>query len=311
MYHASAYLSILFSPYYLLLLWSIDKHSFMNIQELSYNSNSYPQLLSNISSPPKKLYCLGQIPDLPMVAIVGSRKPSNYGEQMTHQLAYDLASAGMCIVSGLAYGVDAIAHRAALEAGGKVVAVLGTPLDTIYPAANRDLAKKILGHGGAILSEYEVGTNTQRFNFPARNRIIAGLSLATIITEANAQSGSLITANFAITNDRLVMAVPGNLTSPRSAGPNNLIKLGAKLITDATDVLAELELKSSVLQAKKIAPASKEEAIVSELIAAGHNNTHTMIENSEFDAARLAHVLSLMEITGKIRNLGAGQWMLN
>lgn len=283
----------------------------MNIQDINYKSKRYPELLRSIAAPPKNLYLLGDIPDLPMVAIVGTRKPTEYGKQITYKLAFDLASAGICLVSGLAYGIDAIAHTAALEAGGKVVAVLGTPLDTIYPASNRNLAKSILAKGGAIISEYEVGTNTQRFNFPARNRIIAGLSLATIVTEADAQSGSLITANFAVTNDRLVMAVPGNLTSPRSAGPNNLIKLGAKLITNATDVLAELEMKSPVLQTAKIAPASKEEAMVLELIEAGHINTHTMIENSEFDAARLAHVLSLMEITGKIRNLGAGQWMAN
>lgn len=283
----------------------------MNIQEFDYNSKCFPDLLRAISSSPKKLYCLGEIPDLPMIAIVGTRKPSSYGQKITHNLAYELASAGICLVSGLAYGIDAIAHSAALEAGGKVVAVLGTPLNTIYPASNRNLAKTILKKGGAIISEYEVGTNTQRFNFPARNRIIAGLSLATIITEANAKSGSLITANFAINNDRLVMAVPGNISNPQSAGPNNLIKLGAKLVTNATDVLAELELKSSVLQPKKIAPASKEEALVVELIELGHNNMQAIIENSEFDAKQLAHVISLMEITGKIRNLGAGQWMVN
>ncbi len=283
----------------------------MNIQEFNYKSKGFPELLQGISSPPKKLFCLGNIPDLPMVAIVGTRKPTEYGKQITYKIAHDLARAGICIVSGLAYGIDGIAHSAALEAGGRVVAVLGTPLNTIYPVANRNLAKSILSKGGAIISEYRVGTSTQRFNFPARNRIIAGLSLATIVTEADAQSGSLITANFAVTNDRIVMAVPGNINSPRSAGPNNLIKLGAKLITDATDVLAELELKSAVLQSKKIAPASKEEAIVIKLLENGHINTHAMIENSEFDAARLAHVLSLMEITGKIRNLGAGQWVIS
>lgn len=283
----------------------------MNIQDITYKSKGFPELLRDISSPPKKLYCLGKMPDLPMVAIVGTRKPSSYGKQITYRLAYDLASAGICLVSGLAYGIDAIAHTAALEAGGKVIAVLGTPLDTLYPAANRNLAKSILKAGGAIISEYSVGTNTQRFNFPARNRIIAGLSLATIITEADAKSGSLITANFAINNDRIVMAVPGNITNPRSAGPNNLIKLGAKLVTNAADVLAELELKSSVINTKKIAPASKEEAMVVELIESGHNNMQSIIDNSDFDASQLAHVLSLMEITGKIRNLGAGQWMVN
>ncbi len=283
----------------------------MNIQEFNYNSKGYPDLLRNISSPPKKLFYLGSIPNLPMVAIVGTRKPTEYGKQITYKIAYDLASAGICVVSGLAYGIDGIAHSAALDAGGKVVAVLGTPLNTIYPVANRNLAKSILSKGGAIISEYRVGTSTQRFNFPARNRIIAGLSLATIVTEADAQSGSLITANFAITNDRMVMAVPGNITSPRSAGPNNLIKLGARPVTDASDVLAELELKSTVLKSHKIAPANKEEALVIQLIENGHVNTHAMIENSEFDAARLAHVLSLMEITGKIRNLGAGQWVVS
>ncbi|MDQ5943452.1 MAG: DNA-protecting protein DprA [Patescibacteria group bacterium] len=283
----------------------------MNIQDITYKSNSFPELLRSISSPPKKLYCLGEIPDLPMIAIVGTRRPSSYGEQITYRLAYDLASAGICLVSGLAYGIDAIAHKAAIDAKGKVVAVLGTPLNTIYPAANRNLAKSILSAGGAIISEYEVGQSTQRFNFPARNRIIAGLSIATIITEADAKSGSLITANFAINNDRMVMAVPGNITNPRSAGPNNLIKLGAKLVTNATDVLAELDLKSSALKTAKTLPASQEEAQIIGLIEEGHNTMQTIIDNSNFDAPQLAHILSLMEITGKIRNLGAGQWIVN
>lgn len=282
----------------------------MNIQEITHKSNSFPTLLKEISSPPRKLYCLGEIPDLPMIAIVGTRKPSSYGEHVTYRLAYDLASAGICLVSGLAYGIDAIAHKATLDANGKAVAVLGTPLDTIYPATNRNLAKSILSSGGAIISEYQIGQNTQRFNFPARNRIIAGLSVATIITEADAKSGSLITANFAINNDRMVMAVPGNITNPHSAGPNNLIKLGAKLVTNASDVLAELDLKSSNLNTTKVLPASKEEAQVIGLIEKGHNTMQTIIDHSDFDAPQLAHILSLMEITGKIRNLGAGQWIV-
>jgi DNA processing protein len=281
----------------------------MNIQEIPYKSKLYPELLRTISAPPKQIYVLGEIPDLPMVSIVGSRKPSEYGKQMTYKLAYDLASAGICVVSGMALGIDGVAHQAALDAGGKTVAVLGCGLDKPYPASNQHIFKRIAEGGGAVVSEYVLGTPGLKQNFPARNRIIAGLGLATVVTEADAQSGSLITANFATVENRLVMAVPGNLTSPRSAGPNNLIKLGAKLITNATDVLAELELKSTLLKTKKVLPASKEEACVIELIENGHINTHAMIENSDFDAPRLAHVLSLMEITGKIRNLGAGQWM--
>jgi DNA processing protein len=282
----------------------------MNIQHIKFKSKQYPQLLRDISAPPKELYCLGTIPDLPMVAIVGSRRPTDYGRKVTYRIAADLARAGICLVSGLAYGIDAIAHQAALEAGGKVVAVLGTPLDTIYPASNRNLAKEILKTGGAIISEYAVGTNTQRFNFPTRNRIIAGLSLAVLVTEADASSGSLITANFAITNNRLVMAVPGSVDSPRSAGPNNLLKTGAKPVTDAVDVLAELELVSPRLAPKTVRADSKEEAQIIELLNEGVNTTHDLIEQTEIGASQIASILSLMEITGKIRNMGAGQWIV-
>lgn len=282
----------------------------MNIQQINYNDNTFPALLRTIATPPKKLFCLGTIPDLPMVAIVGTRRPTNYGRQVTYRIAADLAQAGICLVSGLAYGIDTIVHQAALQAGGMVVAVLGTPLDTIYPAANRNLAKEILKNDGAIISEYAVGTTTQRFNFPARNRIIAGLSLAVVVTEADASSGSLITANFGVTNNRLVMAVPGNVNSQRSAGPNNLLKTGAKPVTDAVDILAELELVSPKLAPKSVQADSKEEAKIIELINGGINTTHDLIEQTNINASQISSILSLMEITGKIRNMGAGQWIL-
>lgn len=282
----------------------------MNIQHIKYNSKSYPELLRDISSPPKELYCLGSIPDLPMVAIVGSRRPTDYGRHITFKIASDLARAGICLVSGLALGIDGVVHQAAVEAGGKAVAVMGTPLDRIYPVANRNLAKSILRKGGALLSEYAVGTNTQRFNFPTRNRIIAGLSLAVVVTEADASSGSLITANFGLTNNRLVMAVPGNVTSPRSAGPNNLLKSGAKPVLDAVDILAELELVSPNLAPKTIKADSKEEAQILSLLNDGINTTHELIEQTEINASQIASILSLMEITGKIRNMGAGQWIV-
>lgn len=281
----------------------------MNIQELHYKSKSYPQLLQDISSPPKILYCVGSIPELPMIAVVGSRKPTDYGKQVTYKLAYDLAKAGFCIVSGLAYGIDAIAHQAAVEANGRAVAILGSAIDQVYPVANRNLAKTVLAKNGAIISEYAAGTNTQKFNFPARNRIIAGLSLGVVITEADAKSGSLITANFALQNNRQIFAVPGNITSQRSAGPNNLIKLGAKAVTDAADILAEFSLQSPELQAKPIRADSPEEAHILELMGQGTNNTQALIEKTALPAAELASILSLMEITGKIRNMGAGQWI--
>ncbi len=280
------------------------------MQYIKHNSNDFPLLLRDIASPPKGLYCVGAIPDLPMVAIVGSRALTEYGKYMTYRLAYDLAKAGMCIVSGLALGVDAVAHQAALDAGGATLAVLAGGLDNPSPRSNHALFERIILSGGGAISEYEAGETPFKQNFPARNRIIAGLSLATIITEANASSGSLITANFALQANRLVMAVPGNVTSPRSAGPNNLLKLGAKPATDAVDVLAELGLESNVLKPKKAKAQSAEEAKIMELIEAGHHTTNALLENSTIAPEQIATILSLMEITGKVRNIGAGQWIL-
>lgn len=282
-----------------------------NIQQLKFKSNGFPQLLRNIASPPKQLYVRGTIPELPMIAIVGSRNITEYGKHMTYRLSYDLAKAGMCIVSGLAYGVDSVAHRAALDAKGFTVAVLGNAIDRTYPASNQQLAERIVNSGGGVLSEYAPGTNTQRFNFPARNRIIAGLSLVVIVPEANAKSGSLITANFALQANRLVMAVPGNTTSLRSGGPNNLIKHGAQLVTDAADVLATLGLHSNIVKTTPVKADSQEEAQILEFLAKQSLSTQQLIEKTHIEAAQLAGILSLMEITGKIRNLGAGSWMRN
>lgn len=280
------------------------------MQRIEFKSNDFPLLLRDIAAPPKELYVLGSIPDLPMVAIVGSRALTEYGQYMTYRLAYDLAKAGMCIVSGMALGVDAVAHQAALEAGGATLAVLAGGLDNPSPRSNYRLFERIVASGGGVISEYPAGTTPFKQNFPARNRIIAGLSLCTIITEANASSGSLITANFALQANRMVMAVPGNVTSPRSAGPNNLLKLGAKPVTDAVDVLAELGLESTVVKAKRVKADSAQEARIMELIEAGHHTTDALITHGEIDPSQIASVLSLMEITGKVRNIGAGQWIL-
>lgn len=280
------------------------------MQYIRHNDNAFPVLLRDIAAPPKELFCLGSIPNLPMVAIVGSRALTEYGQYITYRIAYDLAKAGMCIVSGMALGVDAIAHQAALEAGGATLAVLAGGLDNPSPKSNYRLFERILESGGGVISEYPAGTTPFKQNFPARNRIIAGLSLATIITEANASSGSLITANFALQANRLVMAVPGNVTSPRSAGPNNLLKLGAKAVTDAVDVLAELGLESTVVKAKRVKAESAQEAQIMELIEAGHHTTGALITQSDIEPSQLASALSLMEITGKVRNIGAGQWIL-
>lgn len=281
----------------------------MNIQYISYNDNTFPNLLRDISSPPKGLYIAGAIPDLPMVAIVGTRLPSSYGKEVTYKLATGLARAGFCLVSGMALGIDSIVHTAALDAGGSTLAVLGCGLDQPYPRSNQYLFEKIISQGGAVISEYPEGTTPYKSNFPARNRIIAGLSLAVIVTEANAKSGSLITANFALNQNRTVMAVPGNITSPRSAGPNNLIKRGALAVTDFTDVLAELGLENPAMVSYKPKADSKEEAIIIELLSDKALSTEQLINKTGIDSTSIASVISLMEITGKIRNIGAGMWI--
>lgn len=280
----------------------------MKIRSISHKAGEYPPALREISSPPKQIFALGILDSRTCVAIVGSRKATDYGRLVTYQLAYELARANVSIVSGLALGIDTIAHQAAIDAGGHTIAVLAGGLDGIYPPSNRGLAKQILANGGALISEYPTGTIPFKQNFPARNRIIAGLSQATLVTEAAAKSGALITANFALQQNRLVMAVPGNINSPASAGPNNLIRSGALPITSASDVLSELNIP----QAEKIIPKadSKEEETIIKLMKSGISSSQELIDQAGISAQQFAQIISLMEITGKVKSLGAGHWML-
>jgi len=248
------------------------------------------------------------LPKDSLVAVVGSRRPTAYGERITYQITSELAKAGAVIVSGLAIGVDSIAHRAALDAGGKTVAVLAQGLDRIYPAQHRGLAKEILAKGGALVSEYDVGTESYPGNFVARNRIIAALSMAVIVTEAAAKSGSLITARDAADIGRIVMAVPGNITSVFSAGPNNLIRTGAIAITSATDAIVALGFHAR--EAVAVPAQSADEALLLRLLDEGTGTSDELITKSQLSAAQFANIISLMEITGKVRNLGAGTWVI-
>lgn len=269
----------------------------------------YPALLREIKNPPTFLYASGPLPDIPLVAIVGSRRPTDYGRQVTYRLASELAAAGVGVVSGLAIGIDAVAHQAAIEAGGVTVAVLGSGLNQIYPASNRGLARKLLDSGGVIVSEQDYDMPPLRHHFPARNRIIAGLSLGVVVTEATAESGSLITATYALNENRLVMAVPGNITSLSSAGANKLLRAGATPITDTSQILDALDIEAKLLAHPPPPPGSAEEAAILELIGKGATTSRELIEQSQLSAARFAHIISLMEITGKVRNLGAGTWV--
>jgi DNA processing protein len=219
-------------------------------QLLAYDSSDYPPLLRQIADPPLVLYVRGDVHVLSqhVVAIVGTRHPSAYGSQVTHRLARDLAERQLVIVSGLARGIDSCAHRGALEGQGKTVAVQGRGMDAIYPSENRKLAEKIEANG-AIISEFPIGTGPMPENFPIRNRIISGLSLGVVIVEAAEYSGSLITARLALDQNREVFAVPGNITSAQSFGPNQLIKQGAKLVDQWVDVIEEFpaEIRKQLL----------------------------------------------------------------
>ncbi len=209
-------------------------------QLLVYASDDYPPLLKQIPDPPLVLYVRGdgKLLSRHAVAVVGTRKPSAYGSSVAHRLAHDLAERGLVVVSGLARGVDSAAHRGALEAKGRTVAVLGSGLDVLYPRENKRLAEKII-ETGAVISEFPLGTGPTPQNFPIRNRIISGLSLGVVVVEAAEYSGSLITARLALEQDREVFGVPGNITSAQSFGPNHLIKQGAKLVDQWMDVVEE------------------------------------------------------------------------
>jgi DNA processing protein len=222
---------------------------------LILDDGSYPNLLREIADPPITLYVRGDWQacfDLPGVGVIGSRMCSTYGENASEMIARDLASRGICIISGLARGIDTAAHRGAIRGGGRTIAVLGTGIDGFYPKENTRLVGEILEAGGAIVSQFPLGTPPLKDNFPYRNRIISGLSLGVVIVEATEKSGSLITARLAMEQNREVMAVPGNITSRNSFGSNYLIKSGAKLVQQWQDVVAELpsEIAAEILPPK-------------------------------------------------------------
>lgn len=284
----------------------------MKINRISPQSSKYLQIISTIAKSPEKLHFIGKLPSerITTVAIVGSRKPTAYGKEVTHKFAYELASRGIIIISGLALGVDAIAHRAALEAGGKTIAVLANGVDTIYPANHKSLANDIINSDGAIISEYEPGIAARSFQFLARNRIVSGLSDAIIVTEAAIRSGTLSTVSHALEQGREVFVVPGNITSPLSAGCNNLIKQGAHPITCVEDVLEIIA--PNLLQPQSILAlgANPQESIIIELLQSGIRDGDELQYQSNIDASEFAQTLTMMEINGTIRGLGGNQWTL-
>lgn len=249
---------------------------------LILDDGSYPPLLREIADPPMTLYVKGDWQacfDQPCVGVIGSRMCSTYGTNSSEMLARDLASRGLTIVSGLARGIDAAAHKGALAGGGRTIAVLGTGIDNVYPRENTGLVREILANGGAVVSQFPLGTPPLKDNFPYRNRIISGLSYGVLIVEASERSGSLITARLAMEQNREVMAVPGNITSGNSYGTNYLIKSGAKLVQQWQDVVAELpsEIAASILPPKPEASGNRDASKQQDLIPSDLSETEKCI----------------------------------
>lgn len=287
-----------------------------NITCITKDDENYPELLKEIYDPPFCLFVRGNFePDEFSLAVVGTRKYSPYGKQVTEELVYDIASQNITIVSGLALGIDAIAHEAVLKAGGKTIAVLGSGINRnhVYPAQNKDLGERIIAAGGALLSEYPPGTVPSRFTFPKRNRIIAGMSLGTLVVEAPESSGALITSQCAVDNDREVFAIPQNINATNSAGPNELIKNGAHPAHKASDILDTLNLQDvkKYISNKEIIPDSPVEATILEYLTREPIHVDELIKKSKLDSAQINSSLTMMEMKGKIRNLGGMNYVLS
>lgn len=286
-----------------------------NIGIITILDENYHKLLKEIHDPPAIIYFRGSLKpeDEFAIAVVGTRKLSTYGQQVTSTLSRELAQAGLTIVSGLALGIDTLAHLAALEQGTRTIAVVGSSLDrfSIFPPQNRSLAEKI-ALNGAVLSEYPPGSNALPHHFPARNRIVSGLSLGTIVVEAPQKSGAMITANHALAQNREVFAVPGSIFSDKSVGPNNLIKLGAKLVASAQDILEELNLKNLTanIAVARIAPDNEQEALILNILSHDPLPVDLIVQKTRLSAAAVGAALSLMEMKGKIKNLGGAQYVL-
>jgi DNA processing protein len=285
----------------------------LGVRLLTWDSPNYPSLLRNIPDPPPVLYIKGKL--LPRdewgLAVVGTRRATVYGREATRSLVGGLAAGGVTIVSGLAHGIDTFAHRTALEAGGRTIAVLGSGVDIIYPAENRKLAGLITTNG-VVVSEYPLGTQPEGGNFPRRNRIISGLSLGVLVVEGSKRSGAMITADYAAEQGREIFAVPGNILSPKSAGPNQLIQQGAKLVTTIGDILEELNLTmvTEQAEAREIIPDNETEAVLLEHLSAEPIHVDELGRATGLPISQVASTLTLMELKGKIRQVGGMNYVI-
>ena len=274
---------------------------------ITLRDEDYPMRLKDIYDPPALLYVRGELrrEDELAIAIVGSRKTSPYGRWFTEKIGQDLARHGVTVVSGMARGIDSVAHMGALQGGGRTIAVLGCGVDVIYPSENRNLFHQIIEHG-AVLSEFPMGSPPEGGHFPRRNRIISGLSIGVVIVQASAESGSLITAGYALEQGREVFAVPGNVGAEGSRGTNQLIKEGAKLVESTEDILEEIlpqwkREKEMLPKAETPLPdLSEEEMLLYRLLGESPLHIDAIIRESQLDPGRVSGLLLNLELKGLI-----------
>jgi len=283
----------------------------LNARLITQTDTEYPERLRQIHDPPPFLYIRGSLTpqDDLAIAIVGARTASTYGRKMARELAHELAGCGVCVVSGLARGIDSEAHQASLEAGGRTIAVLGSGLDVVYPREHIALAERI-AESGAVVSEFSLGSQPEAGNFPYRNRVISGISLGTVVVEATEKSGSLITAQCALDQNREVFAVPGPVTASRSRGPHSLIKDGAKLVESIDDILSEIApALARTDRAEKnetsapVVPLEPDEERLFQLFPEEAVHVDTLITGSGLEPARVLEVLLGLELKGIVTQL--------
>ncbi|MDP2649483.1 MAG: DNA-processing protein DprA [bacterium] len=295
-----------------------------NVSFVCLTEEGYPEFLKQIKNPPFVLYVLGDLSFLSpsrspfthleggnVIAVVGTRKITSYGREVTRLLTQDLVNAGFTIVSGLAFGVDSVAHQTAIDSGGKTIAVLGSGVDLCFPSSNLSLYNNIISGNGCVVSQYPLGEPPSKGSFPSRNRTIAGLSTAVLVTEGAEDSGALITADYAFKFNRKVFAVPGPITSSLSKGPYKLIEKGAKLVTRAEDILNELSITGSIKSIRSIKGGSvrggtKDEQKILELLENEAVHFDQIVREMRSNSSTISSLLSIMEIKGLVKSSSGG-----
>lgn len=292
----------------------ISNYDKLGVTMITYFSHDYPELLKEIDTPPIILYCKGNIKLLstPCVGVVGTRRATRYGKDITYDLVKDIASSGITVVSGLADGIDTVAHTSTLDVGGKTIAVIASGFNYIYPSANEPLYNKILSNNGLIVTEYRMNEKPQSYNFPVRNRIIAGLSKAVIVAEATEKSGSMHTKNYAIDYGREVFAIPGRLSDIYSNGCNKLIKSGqATMILSSKDIVDFYGTDLKCNKENKVLQLSLEESCVYELLKTGEMHYNELLTASGLEPRKLNTLLMRLEINRVIKKLPGNVYSVN